>query len=331
MAMRVEDSLTGRGASVENPAILTAALGVRHLLRHGRHLGEHPRGFGSERRDIRHVELWHHEHVHGCLRRDVAERDHGVCLRNNRGRNLARDDSAEDAIGHSPSLGGVRTLWNAHTAPLRWLAPTEEVRVSADATRDHKEWHELLAVILLSATAVLTAWCGFESSKWGGEMSIAFSQASSNRVQASDARSAARDSFQLDAMVFAQWLAANASGEQELADYLQGVFSPELTTAFEAWDGVTKTPFGLPEYVPRGTAEAEEFTAKADAAYATALENNQRGDNYSLLTVMFALVLFLTAVSQRKGPEWARRALLTVAVVVAVTGIAILATFPVKI
>jgi hypothetical protein len=75
-----------------------------------------------------------------------------------------------------------------------------------------KEWHEITAVALLSIVAVLTAWCGFESSKWGGEMSIAFSQASSNRVQASDARSASRDSFQLDAMVFAEWLVATDNG-----------------------------------------------------------------------------------------------------------------------
>jgi hypothetical protein len=42
-------------------------------------------------------------------------------------------------------------------------------------------------------------------------------------------------------------------------------------------------------------------------------------------------VLFLTAVSQRKGPEWARRALLGVGLVVAVAGVVILATFPVRI
>jgi len=197
--------------------------------------------------------------------------------------------------------------------------------------RPKKEWHDVTAVALLSIVAVLTAWCGFESSKWGGEMSIAFSQASSNRVQASDARSSSRDAFQLDAMVFAQWLVAKENGDEELATFLEGIFSPQLKPAFAAWDGVTRTPFGLSEYVPAGTEEADEFTAKADAAYALALENNQRGDNYSLLTVMFALVLFLTAMSQRTGPEWAQRALLFVGIGVALVGVAILATFPIRI
>ena len=201
----------------------------------------------------------------------------------------------------------------------------------AEPAKVHKEWYEITAVALMSIMAVFTAWCGFESSKWGGEMSIAFSQAGSNRVQASDARSAARDAFQLDAMVFAQWLDATAAGEEELADYFEGVFSPAFTLAFEAWDGETRTPFGLPEYVAPGTAEAEEFTKKADDAYERALLNNQRGDNYSLLTVMFALVLFLTAMSQRAGPAWSQRALLFVAIGVSVVGLVILSTFPIKI
>lgn len=193
------------------------------------------------------------------------------------------------------------------------------------------EWHDVVSVAMLSIVAVVTAWCGFESSKWGGAMSISFSEASSNRVQASDARSASRDAFQLDAMVFAEWLVAKQNGEEEMAAYLESVFSPAFEVAFEAWDGVTRTPFGLPEYVAPGTAEADEFTAKADAAYQEALANNQTGDNYSLLTVMFALVLFLTAMSQRSNPPWAQRALLGLAIFISVVGVVILATFPVKI
>jgi hypothetical protein len=205
---------------------------------------------------------------------------------------------------------------------------TEETAVT---TRAPRQWDEIVAVVLLSLVAVMTAWCGFESSKWGGEMSISFSQASSNRVQATDASSASRDAFQLDAMVFAQWLVAKHSGDEELATYLQGVFSPELDVAFAAWDCNTRTPFGLAESIPAGTAKTAELTKKADDAYAQALINNQRGDNYSLLTVMFALVLFLGAVSQRRGPIWAQRALLSLAGVVAVAGVIIMATFPVKI
>jgi hypothetical protein len=192
---------------------------------------------------------------------------------------------------------------------------------------------DILGVLLLSITAVLTAWCGFESSKWGGEMSIAFSQASSARVTATDLASQARDQRAIDLVVYAQWIEATGAGQTELADYVEARFPPVLEDAFEAWEAdgmVEPSPFARPEYVPPGTVEAEAKTAEAEAAYERALVNNQRGDNYSLLTVLFALVLFLTAMSQRKIVPWAARVFLGLGIVVAVVGIVILTTFPVK-
>jgi hypothetical protein len=192
---------------------------------------------------------------------------------------------------------------------------------------------DIVAVLLLSITAVLTAWCGFESSKWGGEMSIAFSQASGARVTAMDYASQARDNQAIDLVIYAQWVEAMGGGQTELADYIEARFPTELAEAFDVWqaDGMVElSPFARPEYVPPGTEEAAEKNAEADAAFERALVNNQRGDNYSLLTVLFALVLFLTAMSQRKIVPWAARAFLVMAIVVAVVGIGILATFPIK-
>jgi hypothetical protein len=47
--------------------------------------------------------------------------------------------------------------------------------------------------------------------------------------------------------------------------------------------------------------------------------------------VLFALVLFLTAMSQRQLAPWVGRTLLGLAVVVAVIGVVILMTFPIRI
>ncbi|OII13896.1 hypothetical protein [Curtobacterium sp. MCBA15_008] len=193
---------------------------------------------------------------------------------------------------------------------------------------------ELLTVILLSVTAVLTAWCGFESSKWGGEMSIAFSQASSARVQAADASSEARDARQWDLTIWVQWVLADAKGDDQLRSYVQDRFTPELRQAFAAWeaDGRAATgPFAVPSYEPAGTERAEALSERADARFDSALEANQRGDDYSLLTVLFALVLFLAALSQRELRGWARTTLFLTALAGAVTGIVLLAMFPIKI
>ena len=193
---------------------------------------------------------------------------------------------------------------------------------------------DIVGVFVLSITAVLTAWCGFESSKWGGEMSIAFSQASAARIQAASAEGEARAAQQVDLTIYAQWVLATADGDTELAQYIQDRFTPHLATAFDAWqaDGMHDNgPFARDEYVPPGEVEAAELSERADAKFAEALESNQRGDNYSLLTVLFALVLFLTAMSQRDIRTWIGRVLLGLAVVVAIVAIVILLTFPIKI
>ncbi|WP_353827095.1 hypothetical protein [Agromyces sp. SYSU T0242] len=193
---------------------------------------------------------------------------------------------------------------------------------------------EIIGVFLLSVVAVLTAWCGFQASKWGGEMSIAFSQASSARIQAADAEGAARSARTFDLTIYAAYVEAVGGGNDELADYIRDRFTPAFRVAYEAWvaDGQAELgPFTRDEYVPEGTAEAEELTARADAKFAEALENNQRGDNYSLLTVLFALVLFLTAMSQREIASWVARVLLGMAFVITIVGVVIMATFPIRI
>jgi hypothetical protein len=193
---------------------------------------------------------------------------------------------------------------------------------------------DIVGVFLLSITAVLTAWCGFESSKWGGEMSIAFSEASGARIQAASAEGEARSARSFDLTIYSAYVEARGSGEEELAEYIRARFTPEFEVAYVEWvaDGeIERAPFAREEYVPEGTREAEELNARADAKFAEALESNQRGDNYSLLTVLFALVLFLTAMSQRDIVPWVARTLLGLAVVVAIIGASVLATFPVKI
>ena len=193
---------------------------------------------------------------------------------------------------------------------------------------------DVVAVFVLSLTAVLTAWCGFQASKWGGDMSISFSQASSSRIQAVAAEGQARDARQYHLTIWTQWVLADANANTSLKTYIEQRFSPELRTAFDAWndgDRAAQGPFAVPEYVPPGTKEATRLSDEADAKFSAALASNQRGDDYTLLTVLFALVLFLTAMSQRELAAWVRTTLLGLAVVVAVGGVVVMLTFPILI
>ncbi|QYM65633.1 hypothetical protein [Microbacterium sp. Se5.02b] len=193
---------------------------------------------------------------------------------------------------------------------------------------------EISTVLLLSITAVITAWCGFEASKWGGEMSIAFSQASSARVQAASAQSTAQAARQYDLTIYTQWVLADREGPDDLVEFIEQRFTPEFAVAFDAWDAegrVSDGPFAMEEYVPAGEAEAAELGARADEKFDEALRNNQRGDDYSLLTVLFALVLFFAALSQNQRARWRRTVFVTLSGVLAIVGVIVLTTYPIKI
>lgn len=197
----------------------------------------------------------------------------------------------------------------------------------------HSSTHELIAVILLSLVAVLTAWCGFQSTKWGGDSSVEFSEASAARIEASDLEGQARDARMIDINLYTQWVLAGADDDPARADYIQERFSPELAVAFQAWqaDGMQERgPFAMDEYVAPGSAEAAAKTKKADELQASALELNDKGDSYSLMTVLFALVLFLAAIAQRGISLLASRIVLGLAGAIALGGLIVLFTFPVR-
>lgn len=201
---------------------------------------------------------------------------------------------------------------------------------------ERQDWRELVAVVLLSVTAILTAWSGFQASKWGGEMSIAFSKASSARIQAVQVDGTANRKINVQVGLFSAWLQGVASQDQALSDFLAKRFPEPLATAFAAWQetepftnaDAPQSPFDMPEYQVPEAAEADELDAKADELFSTALDYNQRGDNYTLLAVAFATVLFFAAISGRMKNRRSQWAILSVGLIVFAVAATILLLLP---
>ena len=191
---------------------------------------------------------------------------------------------------------------------------------------------ETIVLIVLSVTAVLTAWCGFESAKWSGEMSVAFSEASSSRIQAARQSGIANAALQADLTIWGVYVQARAQRDIALATYVEKRFTDHFRVAYQAWIAQgepTAGPFKMKEYVPPGTTEAAAADQRADSRFAEALIYNERGDNYALLTVLFALVLFFAAASTRLVRPIAQSILLGVAIIFLIAATVVLATFPI--
>jgi len=222
-----------------------------------------------------------------------------------------------------------------------YLSPVSEPEVEEKESSSYipdtsAGWRELVAVVLLSVTAIATAWSGFQASKWGGEMSIAFSKASTARIEASRADGNANRQLTIQVQLYTQWIAAFADDDQELSDYLAARFPEPLASAWAAWIALRPqqnpdapaSPFEMPEYVQPDAVAAIEADERADGLFQQALDNNQRGDNYTLLAVVFATVLFFAAISGRVKKTANAWFLLGIGIVLFIGAAALLISYP---
>lgn len=145
--------------------------------------------------------------------------------------------------------------------------------------------------------------------------------------------------FTTDNLAFSNWLNAEAAGDEELADFYIERFPDELAEAFIVWEDLDPledpdapaSPFDTDEYVLPADIEAEMLRERADDLSAEAAEANQTGDNYTLTTVIYAVVLLLAALSTKVRRSQTETLLLVLAAVVFAGTTVAVVTLPVLI
>ena len=211
---------------------------------------------------------------------------------------------------------------------------------------------ELFEAIILSIAAVLAAWTGFQSAKWSGVQANSYSQAGASRVESTKAATLAGQETTIDVISFTQWLqAAEAEGllagpvdpnaayvpdSNVLSGFLYQRFRPEFAVAVNAWvathprtnTDAPPTPFAMPEYQVAATADAARLEQQAEDQAAMARRANQRSDNYVLMTIVFATVLFFAGISSKMDTFRARALLLGVGTTLLVVAIVVVLSFP---
>lgn len=196
---------------------------------------------------------------------------------------------------------------------------------------------ELGSVALLSLATIGSAWCSYQSARWGGIQLFELNAAdrsdrsgASYEVQSTQARI-------LDATLFAQWIAARARGESKLARFLRQRFRPEAAVAVDAWLATNpmtnpqapKTPFLMPAYKVAATHKAEHLQQQADVQRKSARAANTHSDDYVLVTVIFAMVLFFTGICTKLPSRVMRWTTLAIGVVMFAVAVAALLILPV--
>jgi hypothetical protein len=197
---------------------------------------------------------------------------------------------------------------------------------------------ELVSTVLLALATVATAWAAYQSRQWTGEQAQGTSHATAARIAVNRASAVASRQAQIDVATFIQWVDAHELHRAGLADFYRERFRPEFKPAFAAWlatkpfehKGAPPTPFAMPQYRLKATAEADrlESTAAADSEGSKAA--NQRADNYMLAVVLFASALFFAGISTKLQTSRARTAILGLGCVLFLGTLIWVATFPVQ-
>ena len=211
-------------------------------------------------------------------------------------------------------------------------------------------WVEVLATLLIAVAAILTAWAAFQHARWSGTQASEFRQAASAGTQATQATTVASMARIVDVGVFLQWLQAvqddidkglanpNAgpyvANPQTLSGFISSRFRDEFRPAFDAWiatrplqstNGAT-TPFELPQYSPAADRAVLRLNQAAEEHGNAAQDAIHRGEQYVLLTTLFAVALVLASIgSKLRGLTGSLLMLGTAGIIVAGATVALIA------
>lgn len=166
---------------------------------------------------------------------------------------------------------------------------------------------DLASVVLISVAAVLTALCGYQSGRWGGEQTKLYSIANADRVQSSEFAARGNVLTAIDIVVFLDYMNAVYAKDKQREQFLYARFRHEARPAIRAWlasnpltnSHAPSSPFVMQEYKLRANADAKKQLDMADESFSAALEANQRSDAFLLLTVVFSGISFLAGVSTK--------------------------------
>jgi hypothetical protein len=207
-----------------------------------------------------------------------------------------------------------------------------------NATRSRGRAFEVVATVLLAVATVATAWAAYQSRQWTGVQAQQTSHATAARIAVNRSAAVANRQLQIDVATFIQWVNAHLEHRAEVADFYRARFRDEFKPAFSAWlatqpfsnAAAPETPFALPEYRLKASAEADRLEAKAAADSNEAKAANQRASNYMLAVVLFASALFFAGISSKVESSGAKVALLAIGCILFLGTVVFMATFPAR-
>lgn len=214
-----------------------------------------------------------------------------------------------------------------------------ETRLNDFAERfDKTDWVELVAAVVLAMATILAAWSAYQSARWSGEQTAATNTANAQRLSAIGLVGAAGTQASIDSQLVIAWMQSAIDGDEQGMAEFEARMRDALRPAFDAWLATAPpgeippgSPLDLPEYEEEASEAldvAREAIEGANESMVRAAEANQRSDNFVLVAVVMAAVLFFAGVGSKfRGPRL-RVAMVLVAMIVLLVGFGFMVSMP---
>ena len=194
-------------------------------------------------------------------------------------------------------------------------------KIKGKRTKD--ELFELIVVIMLGITAVATAWSSWQESLHGSQQDQKYTTSNALNAEANSMYNEGMQKYNQDLMIWNQLSGLyidyafaedkRDTEEMEKIDYkISQIMDDNVYEEFAAaidWADSQEgyaSPFENEDFIGSYFAEYEETMAESEAMMEEGNEHNTHGDNQGLVTVVYAVVLFLlgiTATFKGSGPR----------------------------
>lgn len=198
---------------------------------------------------------------------------------------------------------------------------------------------EIIITVLLGITTILGAFAAYCSALWGGEMQTSYTQSVTVTNHANTIYLEALsdlNSFEVndmkDDIIYSQWKDNTEKGDTEDAAY----FFTKLSEGLQK--DLKDDPKDVSEYEKEQTAyldsinarmkESEELNDSAKVLLTKGNNANKVGDDFTLCTVLFTIVLFFLGLASLKTHSAMQKTYVILAVVILVLSLVRMVTIP---
>jgi hypothetical protein len=164
-----------------------------------------------------------------------------------------------------------------------------------------------MAAILMALVVIATAWSAYQSTLWGGIQTFTLREVTSASQKVTMTTLQQGQYTIIDILMFMEYIDALNNNDQKLSEFYFDRFRPDFKPAVEAWletkpfenPDAPSHPFVMTEYRKIFSEEAERFATESAIKLDEAQQANQNSDNYVLMTVIYASVLFIGGIFSR--------------------------------